>query len=61
MALTILTDKISCAMDKREHIIGLFLDLAKAFDTVNHDILLKKIDHYGIKGIVLQLSQSYLS
>ena len=61
MALTILTDKICCAMDKREHIIGLFLDLAKAFDTVNHDILLKKIDHYGIKGIVLQLSQSYLS
>ena len=42
MALTILIDKITSAMDKGEHIIGLFVDLAKAFDTVNHTILLKK-------------------
>ena len=61
MALTILIDKITSAMDKIEHIIGLFLDFAKAFDTVNHDILLSKLNHYGIRGTVLQWFQSYLS
>ena len=38
IALTILIDKSTNAMDKGEHIIGFFLDLAKAFDTVNHTI-----------------------
>ena len=60
MALTILIDKITNAMDKKEHVIGLFLDFAEAFDTVNHDILLRKLDHYGIRGIALQWLQSYL-
>ena len=60
MALTILIDKITSAMDKKEHVIGLFLDFAKAFDTVNHDILLKKLDHYGIRGVALLWFQSYL-
>ena len=48
-------------MDKGEHIIGLFLDLAKAFDTVNHTILLTKLTHYGIRGTALQWIYSYLS
>ena len=61
MVLTIPINKTTSAMDKREHIIGLILDFAKAFDTVNHDILLKKLNHYGIRGIVLQWFQSYLS
>ena len=57
MALTILIDKITKAIDKKNHTIGLFLDFAKAFDTVNHNILLTKLAQ-GIRGNVLQWIQN---
>ena len=49
-----LTTKILQAIDNNEYTIGVFSDLAKAFDTVNHKILLEKLEHYGIRGITLE-------
>ena len=48
-------------LDNRKFACGVFIDLQKAFDTINHDILLSKLNHYGIKGVALDLFKSYLS
>ena len=50
-ALLEITEKIKQACDSGKYACGVFLDLQKAFDTVNHDILLKKLNHYGIRRI----------
>ena len=46
-------DLITKAIDSNQYAAGVFLDLAKAFDTVDHSILLKKMSIYGIRGVAL--------
>ena len=60
-ALIQIVDNIQQALDNQNHTLAVFIDLKKAFDTVQHEILLKKLEKYGIRGIALQWFQDYLS
>ena len=51
MALIDLIDNFSQSIDNKEYTIGIFVDLSKAFDTVDHKILISKLNHYGIRGV----------
>ena len=55
-----ITEQVKTSLDKNKFACGVFLDFQKAFDTVNHKILLSKLSHYGIGGIPHKLSYSYL-
>ena len=60
-ALIDIQQNILSALEKREHPCCVFLDFAKAFDTVDHSILLQKLNHFGIRGNTLKLIESYLA
>ena len=60
-ALLNFVNKVDNSIDKGEFMIGLFIDLSKAFDTLDHNILLYKLQNYGIlRGPILDLLTSYL-
>ena len=56
-----LIEEITNATDNKKHAIGVFIDLKKAFDTVDHGILIKKLKHYGVRGVASDWVKSYLS
>ena len=60
-AIMQLSDQLYDSFNENKFTIGVFIDLSKAFDTVDHEILLKKLYHYGIRGKNLQWFRSYLT
>ena len=60
-AILSILDEIRENLDNNTFSCGVFVDLEKAFDTVNHKILLKKLEHYGIRNIANNWFESYLS
>jgi hypothetical protein len=49
------------ALDKQVHTIGIFIDLTKAYDVLNHELLLEKLSSYGIRGTTNSWFRSYLT
>ena len=60
-ALITITEKIRKAIDNGEVTCGAILDLQKAFDTIDHEILLSKLEHYGIRGVPLKWFKTFLT
>ena len=60
-ALVKVVSEITNSLNKRKHSIGVFIDLQKAFDTVDHQLLCTKLEFYGIRGVAYQWIRSYLS
>ena len=61
MVINDLYCKITSDLDNKHYSLGIFLDLSKAFDTLNHDILLDKLYAYGIRGLSNSWIKNYLS
>ena len=61
MALIEITDNVKRLLDENNYVIGIFIDFKKAFDTVDHEILLGKLNCYGIRGHANMFFRSYLT
>jgi hypothetical protein len=56
-----LIERIQEALDKRIYIIGIFIDLSKGYDMLNHELLLEKLSYYGVRGTTNSWFRSYLT
>ena len=61
LALIEFSDTVHRLLDEKNYVIGIFVDFTKAFDTVDHDIILSKLDRYGIRGHANDFFRSYLT
>ena len=61
LALIDIVDKIKNALDQNDYVMGIFLDITKAFDSINHGILYSKLEHYGFRGHSLDFITSFLT
>ena len=50
--------EVTSSLDKNKSAVGVYIDLKKSFDTINHEILIKKLERYGIRGVVLHWIKS---
>ena len=60
-AVTKLFEIVTDAFEQKKFVLGVFLDLSKAFDTINYNVLFSKLHYYGISGCALNWFQGYLS
>ena len=60
IALLELIEEITTSFDNKKATVGIIHDLKKAFDTTDHNLLLQKLEHYGIRGITHDWIKSYL-
>ena len=53
-------NKIHDGLNKKHYVMSIFMDLSKAFDLINHSILKHKLEHYGFRGIFLDLIMNFV-
>lgn len=61
MAVMALVEDVAAAIDNKDFTVSVFIDLSKAFDTIDHKLLLKKMQKYCARGIAYDWLESYLS